>query len=60
MSVNAAKRLEHGGDRGGIIELAVDAGRVRFDVNIRAAAAHKIRLSSRLLRLARATVRGPA
>ena len=47
-------------DRGGMIELAVDAGRVRFDVNIGAAAAHKIRLSSRLLRLARTTVRGPA
>ena len=47
-------------DRGGMIELAVDAGRVRFDVNIGAAAARKIRLSSRLLRLARTTVRGPA
>jgi len=46
-------------DRGGMIELAVDAGRVRFDVNIGAAAARNIRLSSRLLRLARTTVRGP-
>ena len=43
-----------------MIEMAVDAGRVRFDVNIGAAAARKIRLSSRLLRLARTTVRGPA
>jgi hypothetical protein len=45
--------------RGGIIKLTVDAGRVRFDVNLDAAAAHEIQLSSHLLRLARQTVRGP-
>ena len=45
--------------RGGIIELAVDAGRVRFDVNLGVAEARKLRLSSRLLRLARTTIRGP-
>lgn len=47
-------------DHGGMIELVVDAGRVRFDVNLGAVAARNIRLSSRLLRLARSTVRGPA
>jgi hypothetical protein len=42
--------------RGGVIELVVDAGRVRFDVNVAAAESREIRLSSRLLRVARTAI----
>jgi hypothetical protein len=42
-------------ERGGVIRLVVDAGRVRFDVNVAEAASRRIRLSSHLLRLARST-----
>jgi hypothetical protein len=39
--------------QGGIINLFVDGGKVRFDVNTDAAARAELRISSRLLRLAR-------
>jgi hypothetical protein len=38
---------------GGMINLFVDGGRVRFDVNVAAAAARDVTISSRLLRIAR-------
>jgi hypothetical protein len=40
---------------GGIINLFIDGGRVRFEVNLAAAAAKRLNLSSKLLRLARNT-----
>lgn len=41
---------------GGMIALVLDAGRVRFDVNVEAAVARDIRISARVLRLARSTL----
>jgi len=41
--------------KGGMIEFVIDGGRVRFDVNAKAAAANGLSLSSRLLRVARST-----
>jgi len=43
---------------GGMINLFVESGRVRFDVNVAAAAAQDLTLSSRLLRIARNTSEG--
>lgn len=43
---------------GGMINLFVEGGRVRFDVNLPAAAAQDLTLSSRLLRVARNTSEG--
>lgn len=43
--------------RGGMIAFVIDGGRVRFDINQTAAAAHGLTLSSRLLQVAR-TVTG--
>jgi hypothetical protein len=43
---------------GGMINLFVDQGRVRFDVNLAAAEAQGLGLSSRLLRVARSTSEG--
>src|SRR5205814_4728504 len=43
--------------RGGIIAFIVDGGRVRFDINLAAASARGLTLSSRLLQVAR-TVTG--
>jgi hypothetical protein len=40
---------------GGIVNFVVEAGHVRFDVNVEVAAARGIRISSKLLRLARNT-----
>jgi len=40
---------------GGMINLFVEQGRVRFDVNLAATAARELSLSSRLLRVARST-----
>jgi hypothetical protein len=40
-------------DAGGAIALVVDAGRVRFDVNLRASQVKDLRFSSKVLRLAR-------
>jgi YfiR/HmsC-like len=42
--------------RGGMIALTVDGGRVRFDVNLPAASARGLALSSRLLQVARTVV----
>lgn len=44
--------LQHGG----MIEFVVDGGRVRFDVNLPAASARGLTLSSRLLQVARTVV----
>jgi YfiR/HmsC-like len=38
---------------GGMVNFVIDAGRVRFDVNQKAAERRGLRLSSRMLRLAR-------
>lgn len=38
---------------GGVIRFVLDQNRVRFEVNLDAAGAHRLRLSSKLLRLAR-------
>jgi YfiR/HmsC-like len=43
-------------EKGGMIAFVVDGGRVRFDVNLRAATARGLGLSSRLLRVARNVV----
>jgi hypothetical protein len=43
---------------GGMINLFVDGGRVRFDVNVAAASAHGLAASSKLLRIARNTSEG--
>lgn len=40
-------------DQGGIVNLVIEGGRVRFDVNAAAAAARGLRISSKLLRIAR-------
>lgn len=40
---------------GGTVNLAVDSGRVRFDVNVGQAAMRRLRISSKLLRVARHT-----
>jgi hypothetical protein len=42
-------------DAGGLINFVVESGHVRFDVNAEAAAARGLRISSKLLRVARAT-----
>ena len=42
-------------EAGGLVNLVVDAGKVRFDVNAEAAAARGLRISSKLLRVARHT-----
>jgi len=42
--------------QGGIINFVIDNGRVRFDVNVNAATARRLSLSSRLLRVARHTI----
>jgi len=42
--------------RGGTIAFVIDGGRVRFDVNRSAAAAHGLTLSSRLLQVARTLI----
>jgi hypothetical protein len=42
-------------DRGGMINFVIDGGRVRFDINAAAASARGLRMSSRLLRIARRT-----
>jgi hypothetical protein len=42
-------------DRGGMINFVIDGGRVRFDINAAAASARGLRMSSRLLRIARHT-----
>ena len=44
---------------GGAIAFAVDGGRVRFDVNLGAPHIKSLRVSSKLLRVARTTWRGP-
>jgi hypothetical protein len=44
--------------RGGMIAFVVDGGRVRFDINLSAAAARGLMLSSRLLQVARTIVGG--
>lgn len=46
-------------EAGGAIVFMIDAGHVRFDVNPSAASSHGIRISSKLLRVAHATL-GPA
>ena len=38
---------------GGVVNFIVDAGHVRFDVNVEGAAARRLRISSKLLRIAR-------
>jgi hypothetical protein len=40
-------------DDGGIVRLVLDQNRVRFDINLTAAEANRLKLSSKLLRLAR-------
>jgi hypothetical protein len=40
---------------GGLVNLVVEAGKVRFDVNAEAATARGLRISSKLLRVARTT-----
>ena len=40
---------------GGVVNLVVDSGKVRFDVNLQAAEARRLRISSKLLRVARST-----
>jgi hypothetical protein len=42
-------------DAGGLINFVVEAGHVRFDINADAAAARDLRISSKLLRVARTT-----
>jgi hypothetical protein len=44
--------------RGGMIQLVLDSGRVRFEVNLEAAAGAGLELSSELLKVARAVRRG--
>jgi hypothetical protein len=44
--------------RGGMIAFVVDGGRVRFDVNLQAASARGLTLSSRLLQVARTILTG--
>jgi hypothetical protein len=46
--------------QGGMIALVVDGGRVRFDVHVDAASSRGLRISARVLRLARHTVSVPA
>lgn len=43
--------------KGGMINFVLEGGKVRFDVNLPAASAHGLSLSSRLLRVARTTIR---
>jgi hypothetical protein len=44
--------------RGGMIAFVVDGGRVRFDINLQAASARGLTLSSRLLQVARTVTTG--
>ena len=44
-------------DAGGAIAFAIDGGRVRFDINLRAPQVKDLRVSSKLLRVARTTWR---
>lgn len=45
-------------ERGGMVELVLVEGKVRFEINIAVAEAADLRFSSKLLRLARRVVRG--
>ncbi len=45
---------------GGVINLVVAEDRVRFDVSLRAAEANNLKISSRLLGVARKVLRGPS
>ena len=45
-------------EAGGAIAFAIDGGRVRFDINLRAPQVKDLRVSSKLLRVARNTWRG--
>ncbi len=45
-------------ERGGMIRFVVVGGEVRFDINPQAIAAHRLTVSSKLLRVARRTVTG--
>ena len=46
-------------ERGSIVNFVVDDGRVRFDLSIEAAEARNLKLSSRLITVARRVVGGP-